>query len=371
MKSMKIIMVIDSLRKGGKERRLVELLKGLDQISDVQVELVILANEVHFDLVYQLGIGVHVIENANKKNLKTLSRLKEIFTSFNPDIVHSWGSMSSVYALPMAKLVKAKFINAMISNAPASVSLLDKKMLRSRLTFPFSDAVIANSKAGLASYKAPEAKSYCFYNGFDFNRIHELENSDSVRERFGIETEYVVGMVGAFENRKDYDTYLKAAMEICLKRDDVTFISVGGGNNLEMCKQMIPDQLKSRIVFTGLQSNVESIVNVFDIGVLSTDPAVHGEGISNAIMEYMAIGKPVVASDSGGTKEIILNGETGFVVTGRAINEFVEKISWLLDHPIRAKEMGQLGSERVREMFNLDEMVDNYMGLYQQILGTN
>ncbi|MEM6763561.1 MAG: glycosyltransferase [Bacteroidota bacterium] len=368
---MKIIMVIDSLRKGGKERRMVELLKGLDKISDVQCELVILAEHVYFSQIYEMDIKVHVIENANRKYVRTVSQLKQIFSAFMPDLVHSWGTMSSIYALPMAKMVKAKFINGMISNAPASVGLLDKTMIRSKLTFPFSDVVIANSKAGLASYKAPEAKSYCFYNGFDFKRIKELENPHFVREKFDIKTEYIVGMVGAFEDRKDYDTYLKAAMEICLQRDDVTFVSVGGGNNLQRSEDMIPTSLKERIIFTGLQSNVEDIVNTFTIGVLSTDPRVHGEGVSNAIMEYMAMGKPVVASDTGGTKEIVMNGQTGFIVEGRNIQQFVEKISWLLDHPERAVEMGRAGKERVENIFNLDLMVDNYMKLYEDLMRSN
>ena len=95
-------------------------------------------------------------------------------------------------------------------------------------------------------------------------------------------------------------------------RKDVTFLVIGNGINLEKCRMKARGHEK--IKFLGFQNDIESIVNVFNAGVLLTNQDVHGEGISNSIMEYMALGKPVIATDGGGTKELIVDGKTGFLV---------------------------------------------------------
>ena len=83
------------------------------------------------------------------------------------------------------------------------------------------------------------------------------------------------------------------------------------GENLKSFESMIPIEFKDKIIFTGKQKHVESIINIFDIGVLCS---CYGEGISNTIMEYMALGKPVIATDCGGNKEIVVHNVTGFLI---------------------------------------------------------
>lgn len=246
----------------------------------------------------------------------------------------------------------------------------DPHWFRARLTFPFSDAILANSKAGLNAYGAPADRRYCFYNGFDFERIVQLRPVSEVRSQFGIKTPWVVGMVGAFEERKDYPTFLQAALMILEKRKDVSFLAVGDGSELLACRSMVPERFKDYIIFTGNQHAVESIINVFDVGVLVTNSRKgYREGISNAILEYMALGKPVVANRDGGTPEIVLEGETGLMVRENNASDWAEKISSLLDDPALGKSMGEAGKQRVQRHFNLKQMTSDYFNLYQSMLG--
>jgi len=76
-------------------------------------------------------------------------------------------------------------------------------------------------------------KSVCIHNGFIFERISNLDTSETVGKKFGITTEKVVGMVLAFSDNKDYSTFLLSAQSILMKRDDVTFVGVYDGQNLE------------------------------------------------------------------------------------------------------------------------------------------
>jgi glycosyltransferase involved in cell wall biosynthesis len=95
---------------------------------------------------------------------------------------------------------------------------------------------------------------------------------------------------------------------------------------------------------------------------------VHGEGISNAILEYMALGKPVVATRGGGTAEILLDGETGFLVNPKAVDELTQKLALLLDQPETAVVMGKAGADRVEKHFNLEDMAVRYADLYRRVL---
>ena len=322
-------------------------------------------------MLRNFGVEPHLLVRKSKKDIGVLWKLLKICRHFQPDIIHSWASLSTVYGLPVARLLRRRFINGIIRNAPDKIKRFSKLWVRTKLTFPFSDVILANSKAGLMAYDAPPRKSSYIYNGFDFGRVANLEDKQEVRKRLNIETEKIVGMVGKFHFKKDNETYIKAAIQVLENRNDVTFIAIGGKGGsvrdetkLERCQALIPERHRNRIKFLGNQKSVESFVNIFDIGVLAT----YTEGISNSIMEYMALGKPVIATDGGGTKELISDQETGFLVERSNVNQMAQKIDCLLSDREVAKAMGKAGKKRLMEMFNLDKMTTGFVDLYKQCL---
>ncbi|MFK7806415.1 MAG: glycosyltransferase [Saprospiraceae bacterium] len=365
---MRILLINDSLIRGGKERRLIELIKGLLGRDDVVVELIILSDRIHYPEIHDLDIPLHQLVRKPKKDPRVMFRINDIAKRFKPDIIHSWSSMCTIFAIYAAKQTGAKLINACIADAPRNLKIWGSQLLRAKLTYPFSDVVLSNSKAGLIAYDAPKNKGKHVYNGFDFNRVNELTSPDEIRKQFNIQTPFVVGKIAAFHERKDYYTYVKAAVQVCQQREDVTFLAIGDGELLPKCKAMVPVELANRILFTGRQSDVESIINIFTIGALSTNLDVHGEGISNSIMEYMVLRKPVVATEGGGTAEIVFNGENGFLLPERSPEVMAEKINYLLDHPEDAKRMGESGRQLVFDSFNLRDMTKNYVALYRELL---
>jgi len=364
---MKILFLADSLSKGGKERRMIELIKGLSKKTDIQMALVLFRDAIEYLEIHNLNIDLHIIERKPKYNPTTFFKLHSICRQFEPDIIHAWSNMSAFFAIPSSKILKIALLNGCVANAPKHLRIWQKELFLTKFTFVFSDFIVGNSKAGLEAYDAPSYKSASIPNGFDFNRIKNIENVKTVRERYDIGNKKVIGKVAAFADRKDYVTYFKAASRICQIRDDVMFFAVGNGPNFETIKNAIPNENRDKLVFTGALSDVESLINIFDVGVLSTNNDVHREGISNSIMEYMVLGKPVIATEGGGTSEIVQDGETGFLVPPKSPKILANQILELLEKPSMAKEMGKKGKERIFSKFNLEKMTISYLELYSKL----
>ncbi len=361
---MKILFVIEGLGLGGRQRQVIELLKGLTKKHSIQLRVAILSNDVHYSYINKVNVTMYFIDRKVRKDPTVFVTLFKICKDFQPDIIHSWESMCSVYAMPLANIFGAKFINGMIRFAPAKVKRFGRLWARAKLTFPWSDIILANSYAGLKSFNVPKQKGYCIHNGFDLSRIRDLEASEVIRNKFKIHTPKVVGMVARFHARKDFETFVLSAKQILQKRKDVTFLAIGDGRTLRKCMDLVNGEFHDNIKFLGRQKEVESIVNIFDVGVLAS----YAEGISNSIMEYMALVKPVVATNNGGTSEIVVDNVTGFLVEPKNVEEMAAKIEFLLDDEVAAKAMGNAGKERLLEEFGLEQMTHRYVELYHKCI---
>jgi glycosyltransferase involved in cell wall biosynthesis len=360
---LKILYFIDSLGPGGKERRFVELLKGLNSNKEINFKIVIMNQEVHYQEVFQLNTQIIYLLRKAKKDVSVFYKFYKICKIIGPDIVHCWDSMTAIYAAPVCKLLHIKLVNGMVVGAPDNMSIMHSEYLRGRIAFPFSNIIIGNSLAGLTAYRAPLKKRVCIYNGFNFNRLKHLKSVTELKRELGIQTRYIIGMVASFSEYKDYRTFFKAAEMLLEKGVNVTFIIVGSNTNSSGAKNMIRHQYLSHFRLLGKRTDVESLVNMFDIGVLST----FTEGISNSVLEYMALGKAVVATNGGGTKEIVLDGITGFLIKQESPTELSDKMNILINDDSLRLKMGDAGKKRIYEYFSLDRMINEYITAYRKI----
>ena len=362
-------MVIDALNRGGKERRMLELIKGLINARDrFDIYLISLTDIVEYEHVYDLPIKFEIIKRKHKKDFTIIFKLKKIISGFKPDIIHSWSTMASVYLAAANMFSRIPLVNAVLADAYAQLSLSDKHYLRVKLTTPFSDVLVSNSEAGIRAYRTPLNKSVCIYNGIDFDRFEHLKPVKEMEYEIlgGAKNgRSVVAMVAGFDSRKDFGTLVNAAIKICGVRKDLIFLLIGTGPELESLKARVPDELLTRqIIFTGQRSDVESILQIVDIGMLIT----FYEGLSNAIIEYMAMGKAVIATDGGGTAELIRDDFNGYLVEQKNEIQIIEKLETLLNNRELRIRMGQNGYHWVRQQFDLKKITDQYIRLYNQLL---
>jgi len=211
-------------------------------------------------------------------------------------------------------------------------------------------------------------KDVCYRLAF-WKGLKNLDSTAEIRKKYNIKTKYLVGMVASFSDFKDYHTFNEVAEKIFKIRKDITFLGAGDGPNKKNFSDGINPEFQKHIIYPGKVSNIESLINLFDIGILLTNQKAHGEGIPNAVMEYMALGKPVIATDAGGTKELVVDKVTGFLLKENNPDEIIEKILYLIDNLDVAMKMGEEGKKRIVAEFNLDKMTKKYVELYEQFCG--
>ncbi len=363
---MKILFVIDTLGSGGKERRLTELLKALVYCEEVTFELAVMSKDIHYTEIWGLGITIHQILRQTRRDLSVFKKFSRLIKQVNPDAVHCWDSMTAVYLAPVCKLAGYPLINGMVTNVPVRNRLFNYHWIRGRLTFPLSSVIVSNSREGLNAYCVPARKGYVIPNGFNFSRLDQIDSPGLLRSELGISTDYVVGMVASFGKQKDYPTYYKAAQLVLTTRRDVTFVAIGAETDSEESKGLVDKSVGPWFRFLGKRSGIESFINLLDVCILAT----FTEGISNSIMEYMALAKPVIATIGGGTGELVNSGETGFLIDPSDYVALAGKIDELLNNNDLRSEMGRRGKERIQSHFSIDLMVMNYISLYRQVCRT-
>lgn len=362
-KQIRVLHLVDSLRVGGKERQVVELLKGFNSICTVQSLVVAMGKESFYvSDIESLRVPLVYLLRRFRWDISVFWRLFFVLRSFRPHIIHTNSDMAAFYAWPLCRLLGIKLVDSTIRNAFSGNGVrwrFHKMMLR------LADARVANSRAGFASrgYRNDEPGNYVIYNGFDPQRFNGSSNSPTTNPGFNPAGRKVIGMVAEFSDYKDYPTFIQAAQHVLSRRKDVMFVTVGGGKNLDACKQMIRDH-ENAFHFLGERKDVENLIRQMDIGVLCT----FTEGISNSVMEYMAAGKPVVATDGGGTSELIANGKQGFLVPPKDPLSVAEKIELLLNDAAKAKLMGAAGRRKLEENFSLNQLVENHLQMYREVL---
>src|SRR5207253_5330765 len=164
---------------------------------------------------------------------------------------------------------------------------------------------------------------------------------------------------------KDHSMFLRAAARARAAAPDAAFVIAGEGDLIDGLRRQAEQLgIEHDVFFIGRCDKVATLLFATDIGVLSSK----AEGFANAILEYMAAGLPVVATDVGGAREAIAEGETGYVVPSGDHEKMAERIIQLLDEPEKARAKGKRGKMVVEETFACDRHLQNTLELYDELL---
>jgi glycosyltransferase involved in cell wall biosynthesis len=196
---------------------------------------------------------------------------------------------------------------------------------------------------------------------------HTTVPAADVRAEWGLPPDaFVAGMVGRIAEEKGWQTFVRA---LALNRDPrVHGVLIGEGPQLEAARALVAELgIADRVVFAGFRSDVNNAINALDVHVLAS---VWEEPCAAVIQQAMALAKPVIGTNMGGTPEMIADGETGILVPPGDVDALFTAMTQLAaDSGLRTR-MGAAGRRRVDELFTLSGMTDRNEQLYYDNLRT-
>lgn len=369
---MKILFVIDSLTFGGAERQLVELIKGLldrPHLYEIHVVCLDKVTDGYTDILTARGIVIHYFCRAYRYDIRPVFSIYQYINENQIDLVHAFLSLGVLFGLIAAKLAGKPVVCSAIRDAQDH-DLIQK--IEKRIVACFSDIFVANSMAGFTNrFRRLRPHFRVVYNGADFSRFDKIKDKRSIlNDELGLsDFQNIIGMVASLTERKDHETLLNAAPNVLKVFPQTCFLFVGNGPKREELTEKAKQLgVEHNVLFLGFRCDIDKIYQIFDIFVLLTNSDVHLEGISNAIMEAMAIGVPVVASEGGGTNEIVKNNINGVLVPPKNPTKTAKAIVSLMCNKDKAKHFSSTAKKFVRQKFNLQKYVEKYENIYRELI---
>jgi L-malate glycosyltransferase len=368
---IKIAFVINTIASpsGGTEKQLLFLLQGLDRELFEPHLFCLYSNpwlDDHFSVCPLHILGINSFKNP--LILQHLSAFAAFLRKENFSIVQTHFSDANMVGILGGKLGGVPVIISTRRGVPyysnrAGLSIL--RLLNARATYFIANSLATRQWASVAEGISPD-KIEVVHNGIDPDiYVQRGTGGRSCRRALNLpQRASVVGIVANLRPVKGIEIFLRAAALVCSDVPDTYFLVIGEGKEEPKLKALAQDLgLGERVLFLGKRGDVPSLLNALDVGVLSS----HWESFSNAILEYLAAGIPVVCTDVGGCREVVEDGCNGFIVAPGDAQGMAEKIVLLLRRGLSQGERQRL-RRRMEKEFSIEAMVEGHQNIYLRLL---
>lgn len=290
-------------------------------------------------------------------------RLARLFRRTKTEIVHTRNAEAFFYGFLGAKLAG---VRALIHSEHGRV-LPDspRRMALQRWLLRFTDAAFSVSdqlrRDLITHLRVPDGRFETIYNGVDVTRIASADRA-SARRAFGVaDDEIVIGSVGRLVPVKNYELLLRAFSRL---RARTRLVFIGEGPERAKLEGVAATcGITSRTTLLGHREDVADLLVGLDVFVLPS----RSEGMSNTLLEAMAAGVPVMASDVGGNREIVEDGRSGLLFASEDEAGLSERLTSLVDDLSLRARLGRAGSDRVIREFSMGSMIRKYETLYERV----
>lgn len=318
------------------------------------------------------GITYYEVPEDGKFDPRVLSALREIIIRHDINMIHGHDYKSDLFAYLVRKWMWRRSI-ALVSTAHAWVMLGLRGEFYRRLDlflmkrYDLLLAVSQATKDEMVTAGIPGSQINVLYNGIDADAWAPNCVPESLRTEFNIPPEVpVIGYVGRLMPEKDLKTWLRAAGVVAKQFPTARFVLVGEGRDESTLQELttlasslgIADQ----VIFPGYRRSLQSVYASFNLFVLSS----LREGLPNSILEAMALGLPVVTTDVAGAKELVVDGDTGFVVPQGDPEPMAQAMLQVLSNQETQRSMGQAGRLRIEQEFTFKKRLTRIEDLYCQ-----
>ena len=378
---IRVLHVLDSLQLGGTEWQCLSLARNLDPIRYQNVFVCFNRGGPLVETLRRTGVPSEVIPFPGFRRLagvKGLVRLSTFMRRNRIHVVQAYGFYSNVPAILAGRMAGVPILIA--SRRDMGEFLTRHQRLAERGVFRLADRVVVNADAIkaelLIARQVREEKIVVIPTGVDLDRFDQdfWDESGNCQPPWAMKGK-VVAMVANFRGQKDQTTLLHAAKRILTIDPTVVFVLAGGVfqgsaicESLRQSAEQIAEEIgiSSSVWFLGAvdPGTIPGLLQHVDVSVLASRG---NEGIPNAILEAMAAGKPVVATDTGGCREVVQHGVTGFLVPPGDPAQLADRILRLLRNDRDAARMGKAGRKRAEAQFSLSPMIHRFSSLYSSL----
>ena len=366
---MRVCLLCDTVGvDAGTERQVVETAKRLDK-NKFEVHVCCLETSPQLKgLEGHCQTAVFPTASVNSwSGIFQAARFRRYLDHHHIQIVHAHMNKTAMFAvlssLACARIVITSRLNIGYWYTPTWRTVFRILNLR-------TNAVMANSQeakrvAVEAEHLNPD-KVEVVYQGVDMTVFNLGLGDASASERLGVpRSGRVVGIVANLRPVKDIPLFLRAARVVAQEFDDVVFLVAGSGEKFPELSQLVSELgLQDRVFFTRGEGKIMDYLSRMCIGCLTS----FSEGFSNAVMEYMAAGLPVVATDVGGNRDAIIDGETGYLVRERTPEALAQALIHLLRNEDLRLQMGLAGFQRCTEHFEVSKTIRQLEQFYYSTL---
>jgi glycosyltransferase involved in cell wall biosynthesis len=363
----RLLHLIPSLDRAGAEKQLGLLVRGLAREGfDVHVCALSRGGPLEAGL-NGAGIGVTVIGKRQRLDPWSFWRLRRHVVRLRPDLVHAWMFAANAYGYAAARSCGVRrFVAGQRCVDPWKTGL---QLAVDRHVGRRADCTVANS---------PGVRNFYVRHGVPVEKIRVIENGVEPPQPSGITRDELlaelglpgncrlVAVIGRLWPQKRVKDAIWAADLLKVIRDDVHLLVIGDGPHRDRLRRF-RDQvvIRDKVHLLGHREDVPRIVPHLD-ALWSTSAY---EGQSNAILEAMAAGVPVVATDVPGTRDLVLSGQTGYLVPVGDRAALARATQRLLENPSLAAQLGTAARRRANGQFSVERMVRRHVELYEKLLG--
>jgi glycosyltransferase involved in cell wall biosynthesis len=315
----------------------------------------------------QLGLDVVAIKETSSFDKKVISQINHVVKNRSIDIIHTHDFRSNIFGLICAKKMHIPLVSTchgwISNNTKGKIyTALDKYLLR------YHDRVIVVSeimKKHLVKIGVKENKIHVINNALVINDYVINRENNSFRKEFNISSDKrVIANIGRLSPEKKQDSFLKAAKHIAYN-NDLVFVLIGVGPEEKRLRQLASDLgINEKVIFTGYRNDMVDIYNGTDLVVQSSIT----EGMPNIVLESLLMGVPVIATNVGGTSQIVTNGVHGTLIEPENINALKSALTDYIRNIEKYTNMAKSGRDHVIKNFNQDSRVEKLFSVYNRLV---
>jgi glycosyltransferase involved in cell wall biosynthesis len=372
-----VLHLINSFQQGGTERQAVQLVRLLQTSGRYRLHIACLngagvlrkeAESLGFLEIPEFPLTSFYNRNA----IAQLRRFARLLREWDIKVVHTHDFYTNIFGMAAAALARVP-VRVASRRETEGLRCGAKKQLE-RFAFRLAHVIVTNAEAvrrHLLGEGVAAGKVVTIYNGVDRERFTprpgwgRSEFLAACNLSRHAERRFVTIVANLRHAVKDHPTFLRAALRVKRAVSQSAFVLAGEGELLEPMRALAAQLgLAQDAFFIGRCGNVPDLLALSEVCVLSS----FAEGFSNAILEYMAAARPVVATDAGGAREAVQDSVTGYIVPVGDDQTMAARIIALLQNPVQARAMGECGRRLVQDRFSCDAQLERTQDLYDRLL---